>query len=106
MFKRSPSLRTFSTSLRRFNQAPVEKDFRPPWVYKYTRVATSMSICAIIPYAVFFHDFGEDEHVFQPIRRWVARHKASLFALTPAEEKFIESEKQSAKARDDSKSGT
>ncbi|KAE9409780.1 hypothetical protein BT96DRAFT_913287 [Gymnopus androsaceus JB14] len=109
MFRFLPrrSLRHFSTSSARSNEAPTEpKDFRPPWVYTLSGVASNVSIFGVMVYAIFFYDFGNDEHVFQPVRRWVARQKASIFALSPAEEKLIEAEKRKAEANDLSKNGS
>ncbi|KAJ3997312.1 hypothetical protein F5050DRAFT_1753282 [Lentinula boryana] len=92
-------LRTISTSTRRCNQkSPEPDDFRPAWLYTFARVASNISIFGIMTYAVFFYDFGNDEHVFQPVRRWVSRQKSTLFALSPDEEKFVESEKRKAEA--------
>ncbi|KAH8113560.1 hypothetical protein DFH11DRAFT_307523 [Phellopilus nigrolimitatus] len=39
-------------------------------------------------YGVFWHDFGEGEHVFMPARRWLARQRAAFFTLSPAERRL------------------
>ncbi|KAJ3728441.1 hypothetical protein C8R42DRAFT_571276, partial [Lentinula raphanica] len=50
----------------------------------------------VTTYAVFLYDFGNDDHVFQPVRKWVSRQKSALLSLSPDEERFIESEKRKA----------
>ncbi|EEB94001.1 hypothetical protein MPER_07269 [Moniliophthora perniciosa FA553] len=48
-------------------------------------------------YFVFIQDYGDHEHVFQPIRRWVARQKANFMTLSPEEEKFINAQRREDK---------
>ncbi|KAF8967052.1 hypothetical protein BDZ97DRAFT_1804940 [Flammula alnicola] len=43
------------------------EDFRPPWVYIGTRLISFAVIPAVGLYSVFFYDFGDHEHVFQPV---------------------------------------
>jgi len=67
------------------------------------------SYSAIAAYAVFFHDFGDREHVFQPVRimctqpplmlnwhlevrRWARRQ---FFSLTPEEQRLLSSNEKS-----------
>ncbi|KIK58240.1 hypothetical protein GYMLUDRAFT_45451 [Collybiopsis luxurians FD-317 M1] len=98
-------LRNFSTTHRRLDEAATEsKDFRPPWVYTFARIGSNASILTVFVYSIFFYDFGNDDHVFQPVRKWAAQHTASLFSLSPAEERLIDSEKRKAEANGDSKS--
>ncbi|KAJ3872135.1 hypothetical protein F5051DRAFT_169439 [Lentinula edodes] len=100
-------LRTISTSTQRRNQtSPESNDFRPAWVYKYAGRASNISIFGIMIYAVLFYDFGNDDHVFQPIRSWVSRQKSTLFALSPDEEKFIDSKKHKTEVQEPSKSSS
>ncbi|KAJ3824933.1 hypothetical protein F5880DRAFT_1556501 [Lentinula raphanica] len=100
-------LRTFSSSSKTYNQLRSQSnDFRPPWVYTFARVASNLSICVVMTYAVFFYDFGNDDHVFQPVRRWVSRQKSALLSLSPDEERFIESEKRKVDSKELPKSGS
>ncbi|KAL0961299.1 hypothetical protein HGRIS_006258 [Hohenbuehelia grisea] len=70
------------------------KDFRPPWVYKSSRLLSFTVIPAIALYAVFVHDFGDQDHVFLPARRWA---KDNFLTLSPAEAALLEA--RSAKAQ-------
>ncbi|CAA7261408.1 unnamed protein product [Cyclocybe aegerita] len=69
------------------------EDFRPPWVYVGTRLISLAVIPSIAVYSIFFYDFGEREHVFQPVRRWAADSVNSFFTLSPAEEKLLKQER-------------
>ncbi|PFH53896.1 hypothetical protein AMATHDRAFT_113900, partial [Amanita thiersii Skay4041] len=64
-------------------------DFRPPWVYTTSRLLSYTIIPSIVVYSVFWHDFGDREHVFQPARRWLARQKAAFFTLSPDEQELL-----------------
>ncbi|KAF8158276.1 hypothetical protein B0H34DRAFT_708123 [Crassisporium funariophilum] len=66
------------------------EDFRPPWVYTTSRLITYAIIPAIAVYSIFLYDFGEGEHVFQPIRRLAADKINIFFTLSPAEEKLLQ----------------
>ncbi|KZT12062.1 uncharacterized protein LAESUDRAFT_641096 [Laetiporus sulphureus 93-53] len=63
-------------------------DPRPPWLFRFSRTANWMLIPTVIVYSVFFGDFGEQEHVFSPPRRWLERQKAAFFSLSDAERKI------------------
>ncbi|KAF8237178.1 hypothetical protein L208DRAFT_1212370, partial [Tricholoma matsutake] len=65
-------------------------DFRPPWLYNTSRLLSYTLIPSVAIYGIFFHDFGEREHVFQPARRWVAKQKAAFFTLSPEEQKILQ----------------
>ncbi|KAG7440815.1 uncharacterized protein BT62DRAFT_561321 [Guyanagaster necrorhizus] len=71
------------------------EDFRPAWVYTGTKLLTYLVVPAIALYGVFIYDFGDQEHVFQPPRRWLLRQKESFFTLTPEEQKLIKSAENS-----------
>ncbi|KAF9267314.1 hypothetical protein L218DRAFT_894458 [Marasmius fiardii PR-910] len=77
------------------NAEEPNTDFRPPWVYQTSRLVSYLVIPGIAFYSVLIHDFGDHEHVFQPIRRWVARQKASFFSLSAEEEKLLKQSYQS-----------
>ncbi|EDR13719.1 uncharacterized protein LACBIDRAFT_309004 [Laccaria bicolor S238N-H82] len=70
--------RRLSTS-QRLSGAPVHRipkpegeDFRPPWVYLMSRLVSLTVIPAVAFYSVFFYDFGDREHVFQPVGSKIA----------------------------------
>ena len=65
----------------------IVEDFRPPWVFTSTafiraalipgafcnssssiNVSDFVGLIVAIGYAIFFHDFGPEEHVFMPVR--------------------------------------
>ncbi|KIM43313.1 hypothetical protein M413DRAFT_26467 [Hebeloma cylindrosporum] len=71
-------------------------DPRPPWVYVGTRLISMAVIPAVGVYSVFFYDFGDRDHAFQPIRRWAAQQVNKFFTLSPAEEKLLEQVKSSS----------
>ncbi|KAI0632135.1 hypothetical protein C8Q77DRAFT_1210456 [Trametes polyzona] len=58
------------------------------WVGKASRISNFLIIPTVLLYAVFFADFGDHEHVFQPPRRWLEAQKASFFSLSPEEQKL------------------
>ncbi|KAF5360946.1 hypothetical protein D9756_004805 [Leucocoprinus leucothites] len=64
-------------------------DFRPPWVYVGSRLLTFTIIPGIVFYSVFIYDFGERDHVFQPVRRWALEQKAAFLTLSPDEERIL-----------------
>jgi len=64
-------------------------DFRPPWVYVCSRLIIYGIIPAVGFYSIFMYDFGEREHVFQPVRRWGVNITNKLFTLSAAEEKLL-----------------
>ncbi|PAV23315.1 pyridoxamine-phosphate oxidase [Pyrrhoderma noxium] len=49
-----------------------------------------IAVPACIVYAVLYHDFGEDDHVFMPVRRWVKAKKESFFTLSPEERQLVD----------------
>ncbi|KAK7469394.1 hypothetical protein VKT23_003868 [Stygiomarasmius scandens] len=79
-----------ATSAKKIPEDDVSKDFRPPWVYTMARLGLQWSIPAVGFYAIFWHDFGDNEHVFSPARRWAARQKAAFFTLSPEERKLLD----------------
>ncbi|KAI0041980.1 hypothetical protein FA95DRAFT_1610559 [Auriscalpium vulgare] len=68
----------------------VSADPRPPWVYTASLGLRLVLVPSALLYAVFFADFGENEHVFMPPRRWLERQKAAFFTLSPAEKALSE----------------
>ncbi|KAF5345523.1 hypothetical protein D9758_012013 [Tetrapyrgos nigripes] len=93
-----PLSRSFSvSSSRRFPEDETPKDFRPPWVYTLSRLAIQWSIPAVGIYAVFLYDFGDQEHVFSPIRRWTAKQKAAFFAPSPEEKQLLDNKEDASR---------
>ncbi|EIN12952.1 hypothetical protein PUNSTDRAFT_141506 [Punctularia strigosozonata HHB-11173 SS5] len=70
-------------------EPPTER-FRSPRVYTFRRIALATAIPAAIVYQVFFAKYDQEEHVFTPARRWLARQKAAFFALSPEERRMLE----------------
>jgi len=68
----------------------VPSDPRPPWVYSTSVGLRLILIPSIIFYAIFFADFGDQEHVFMPPRRWLQRQREAFFAITPEERRLVE----------------
>ncbi|KAI5123176.1 hypothetical protein M0805_000876 [Coniferiporia weirii] len=68
----------------------VPTDPRPPWLFASASLLRVVFIPVGLTYAVFFHDFGEDEHVFMPPRRWLQRQKEAFFTLSPAERRLAD----------------
>ncbi|EJC99040.1 uncharacterized protein FOMMEDRAFT_170795 [Fomitiporia mediterranea MF3/22] len=60
-------------------------DPRPRWLFSTASLLRVVLVPTSLIYAVFFHDFGEQDHVFVPPRRWLQRQKESFFTLSPAE---------------------
>ncbi|KAJ3568752.1 hypothetical protein NP233_g5508 [Leucocoprinus birnbaumii] len=90
----SVNIRSQSTNSRPGYQGHDEPaDFRPPWVYVTSRLLTFTIIPGIIFYSVFFYDFGDRDHVFQPARRWALEQKAAFLTLSPDEERILNANK-------------
>ncbi|KAF8133746.1 hypothetical protein EV363DRAFT_1258169 [Boletus edulis] len=60
-------------------------DFRPSWVYSGSRFLTYTTIPVTLIYCAFLADWGEREHIFMPLRRWVSKHSQSILSLSPEE---------------------
>ncbi|KAF9046450.1 hypothetical protein BJ165DRAFT_1471805 [Panaeolus papilionaceus] len=86
--------RGYSTGTHK-RPAAEPDDFRPPWVYFGTRLISMVIIPGIGVYSILFYDFGEREHVFQPMRRWARAGLQNFLTLSPAEEKLVDSAKTS-----------
>lgn len=46
----------------------------------------------VFGYMAFYVDFGEHEHIFSPLRRWLQRSKDEFWELSPEEKRVIQSE--------------
>ncbi|KAF5314992.1 hypothetical protein D9619_006982 [Psilocybe cf. subviscida] len=73
------------------------EDPRPPWVYVGSRVMSFALIPGVSLYSIFFYDFGDREHVFQPVRRWAHDLTSGFFTLSPAEERIVLEQQQQSK---------
>ncbi|OAX40951.1 hypothetical protein K503DRAFT_713605 [Rhizopogon vinicolor AM-OR11-026] len=98
--RRSPSIRSYSkksSAIRPSQQPSTEQDdgdFRPPWVYSASHILTYTLIPTAIVYCIFLADWGDREHVFSPVRRWVMKTKESFFSLSPGEASLVEESQQ------------
>ncbi|KAI0372173.1 hypothetical protein BV20DRAFT_940394 [Pilatotrama ljubarskyi] len=72
------------------------------WVTTASRISNFLIIPTVLLYAVFYADFGDHEHVFQPPRRWLEAQKASFFSLSPEEQKLAGLEPPSSELSDQS----
>ncbi|KAF9485844.1 hypothetical protein BDN70DRAFT_927193 [Pholiota conissans] len=63
-------------------------DFRPSWVYLGSRLVSWVVIPGTGLYSIFFYDFGDHEHVFQPVRRWGADTVNGFFSLSSSEKRL------------------
>ncbi|KIK93733.1 hypothetical protein PAXRUDRAFT_828672 [Paxillus rubicundulus Ve08.2h10] len=77
-------------------------DFRPRWVYSASSFLTYTTIPVALLYCVFLADWGDRDHVFMPLRRWMLQHKQSILSLSPEEVALVQ--RQSAPALRDSPS--
>ncbi|KIJ64638.1 hypothetical protein HYDPIDRAFT_112035 [Hydnomerulius pinastri MD-312] len=65
-------------------------DFRPPWVYTASSFLRYTTIPIALAYCVFLADWGDREHVFMPLRKWVRQHTQSVFSLSPEETALVQ----------------
>ncbi|KAF9221643.1 hypothetical protein BS17DRAFT_785107 [Gyrodon lividus] len=84
------------------NARDDDGDFRPRWVYSASSFLTYTTIPVALLYCVFLADWGDREHVFMPLRRWILQYKQSIFSLSPEEAALVQL--QSAPALRDSDS--
>ncbi|KAL5479104.1 hypothetical protein ACEPAI_2392 [Sanghuangporus weigelae] len=64
-------------------------DPRPRWMFSTAAFLRITLVPVGLIYAIFYHDFGEEDHVFMPPRRWLQKQKDSFFVLTPAEKDLV-----------------
>ncbi|KAF8555727.1 hypothetical protein OG21DRAFT_821300 [Imleria badia] len=77
------------TRQNRHNTKDDGGDFRPPWVYSGSRFLTYTTIPLTLLYCAFLADWGEREHIFMPLRRWVSQYKQSILSLSPEEAALV-----------------
>ncbi|GAA5964017.1 hypothetical protein JCM3765_007841 [Sporobolomyces pararoseus] len=59
---------------------------------------TAFTLAAgLTAYAVLFYDFGEREHVFMPVRRWVDENTKSFFTLSERDRQVLNSNSNAQK---------
>jgi len=56
-----------------------------------------MGVIFCVNYAVFVADWGEEENVFSPARRWFDRKKQAFLTLSPGEQAAAEELRASAR---------
>ncbi|EGD81572.1 lrpprc protein [Salpingoeca rosetta] len=66
---------------------------------KWTRRFQVAAMLGTTAYLVFFHDFGQQDHCFKPIRKFVKDKYDSFLTPTPAELAEIEQLKQTQTAQ-------
>ncbi|KDQ12794.1 hypothetical protein BOTBODRAFT_410675 [Botryobasidium botryosum FD-172 SS1] len=54
-------------------------------IQRLSTIVSTASVPAIVVYAVFFADFGEEEHCFSPARRWLDQKRDAFWTLSPSE---------------------
>ncbi|TFL01800.1 hypothetical protein BDV98DRAFT_604461 [Pterulicium gracile] len=82
--------RPLSTSSRRLAQVQNEThDFRRPWVYRGVALLKNLLIPGVFFYAIFWYDFGEDDHVFLEPRRWALRKKAEFLTMSDEDRRLL-----------------
>jgi len=54
---------------------------------------------SIMVYLVLFHDFGDYEHCFQPIRRYCRSMVSSFYHIDDADKKYVEERKKQLAAK-------
>ncbi|KAF8742610.1 hypothetical protein AX14_003243 [Amanita brunnescens Koide BX004] len=86
MFRHTFRFQKISSRFYSANPRTQVEDPRPPWVYVMSRLLSFTLIPTIAMYSVFFYDFGDREHVFQPVRRWTRRQ---FFNLAPEEQRLL-----------------
>ncbi|BGP27901.1 pyridoxamine-phosphate oxidase [Rhodotorula toruloides] len=67
----------------------LPQHFAPTPLSRAGQIAAFTLSAGIAVYGVLFYDYGEHEHCFMPVRRWVDQHTASFFTLTPEERRYV-----------------
>jgi len=69
----------------------------PPTTYKSgimksSRILQWTLVPGVFGYMALYGDFGEHEHVFSPLRRWVQKSRDEFWRLSPEEKRVVQSE--------------
>ncbi|KAI0801803.1 hypothetical protein BC629DRAFT_1591488 [Irpex lacteus] len=75
---------------------PPPPDPRRPWFFTVYRIMNFAIIPFAAAYCVFVADFGEQEHVFSPARRWMNRQRREFFSLSSEELELARSDSKGA----------
>ncbi|BGP35662.1 hypothetical protein JCM10296v2_007514 [Rhodotorula toruloides] len=67
----------------------LPQHFAPTPLSRAGQIAAFALSAGLAVYGVLFYDYGEQEHCFMPVRRWVDQHTASFFTLTPSERRYV-----------------
>jgi len=69
----------------------------PPTAYKsgiakFSRILQWTLVPGVFGYMAFYGDFGEHEHIFSPLRRWMQKSKDEFWQLSSEEKRIVQSE--------------
>ncbi|BGP43745.1 hypothetical protein JCM10449v2_007791 [Rhodotorula kratochvilovae] len=65
----------------------------PTPLSRASQIASFAFATGLTAYAVLLYDFGDKEHVFMPVRRWVDAHTASLFTLSAQDRQVLSAQR-------------
>ncbi|CAE6443601.1 unnamed protein product [Rhizoctonia solani] len=71
-----------------------------PKLHRYVAIASYVSVGVISVYNIFYADYGKEEHVFSPARRWLDQQKTAFWTLSPAEQAAADRLKRQEVPRD------
>ncbi|GAA5937412.1 hypothetical protein JCM3775_006605 [Rhodotorula graminis] len=66
----------------------------PTPLSRASQIASFAFATGLTAYAVLLYDFGDKEHVFMPVRRFVDRHTASFFTLSAQDRQVVSARKE------------
>ncbi|GAA5895633.1 hypothetical protein JCM8208_005286 [Rhodotorula glutinis] len=72
----------------------------PTPLSRASQIASFAFATGLTAYAVLLYDFGDKEHVFMPVRRFVDRHTASFFTLSAQDRQVLSARKEGVAAVD------
>ncbi|GAA5842766.1 hypothetical protein JCM9279_003981 [Rhodotorula babjevae] len=70
----------------------------PTPLSRASQIASFAFATGLTAYAVLLYDFGDKEHVFMPVRRFVDRHTASFFTLSAQDRQVLSARKDGVAA--------
>ncbi|KIP08096.1 hypothetical protein PHLGIDRAFT_127234 [Phlebiopsis gigantea 11061_1 CR5-6] len=75
---------------------PEPEEHRRSWFWTANRLSNFVVIPMAVLYCVFYADYGDGEHVFSPMRRWLHRQRDAFFSLSPEERQLVRENKESS----------
>jgi len=63
-------------------------------ITKLSRILQWTLVPSVFGYMALFGDFGEHEHIFSPLRRWVWQSKDEFWQLSPEEKRIAGMQKE------------